>query len=128
MKMFFKIFVVFVFIGCNSKPKSRFEFLKGVSTTVNKMCPMQVDSILKLENTVALPPATFRYNYILKYDTVKYDIHEFEKSLRITTLNMVRTNPESKMFRDINTTVEFNYSDTLGNYLFRIVLKPEEYK
>lgn len=89
---------------------------------------MQVDSILKLENTVALPPSTFRYNYILKYDTVKYDISEFEKSLRITTLNMVRTNPEGEMFRDINATIEFNYSDTLGNYLFRIVLKPEEYK
>ena len=89
---------------------------------------MQIDSILKLKNTVAFPPSTFRYNYTLKYDTSKYDIREFEKSLRITTLNMVRTNPEGRMFKDINATLEFNYSDTLGNYLFRIVFKPEEYK
>jgi hypothetical protein len=128
MKMLFKIFVVIIFIGCNSKPKSRFEFLKGVSTTVNKMCPIQVDSIMKLENTLALPPSTFRYNFTLKYDTVKYDIREFEKSLRMTTLNMAKTNPDGKMFRDMNATLEYNFSDTLGNYLFRMVFKPEEYK
>ena len=88
---------------------------------------MQVDSILKLENTVAIPNSTFRYNYTLRYDTVKYDIHEFEKSLRTTTLNTIKTSPDARMFRDIYTTFEYNYSDTLGNFLFRITIKPEDY-
>ncbi len=94
----------------------------------NKHCPIQVDSILKLESTLALPIATFRYNYTLKYDTVKYDIHEFEKALRKTTVNNVKTSPDGKMFRDFYTTLEYNYSDTLGNYLFRIIIRPEDYK
>ena len=132
MKTIFQILTGLILFSysCQTKTKHKnpYEFLKSVSTDINKKCPIQVDSILKLENTVALPVATFRYNYILKYDTVKYDIREFEKSLRITTLNMARTNPDSKVFKDLYATLEYNFSDTLGNYLFRLVFKPEEYR
>ena len=131
MKTIYKTLIILtLFSSCqqNSNQKSAYEFLKGVSTDINKKCPIQVDSILKLENTVALPVATFRYNYILKYDTVKYDIHEFEKTLRVTTLNMAKTNPDGKMFKDLYTTLEYNFSDILGGFLFRFVFKPEEYR
>ena len=111
-----------------SKQKNTYEFLKTVSMDLNKKCPIQVDSILKLENTMAFPVATFRYNYTLKYDTVKYDIHEFEKTLRVTTLNMAKTNPDGKIFKDLYTTLEYNFSDTLGHFLFRLIYKPEDYK
>jgi hypothetical protein len=104
-----------------------YEFLRTTSNEVNKSCPIQVDSIINLENTVAIPNSTFRYNYTLKYDTVKYDIREFEKSLRVTTLNTVKTSPDAKMFRDIYTTFEYNYNDTLGHFLFRITIKPLDY-
>jgi hypothetical protein len=117
-------------ISCQTrtKPKSAYDVLKSASDYVNMKCPIQIDSILKLENTIAFPVATFRYNMILKYDTVKYDIHAFEKTLRVTTLNMAKTNPDGKMFRDLYTTLEYNFSDTLGSFLFRIVFKPEEYR
>jgi hypothetical protein len=80
-----------------------------------------------LENTVAIPYTTLRYNYTLKYDTLKYDIHEFEKSLKATTLNTVRTNPDAKTLKDLFATIEYNYSDTLGNFLFQIIVRPEDY-
>jgi hypothetical protein len=132
MKTIFKLFIAFTFFSysCQTKTKqtSAYEFLKAVSTDINKKCPIQVDSILKLENTIAFPIATFRYNYTLKFDTVKYDIYEFEKSLKITTLNMAKTNPDGKMFKNLYTTLEYNFSDTSGNFLFRMVFKPEEYR
>ena len=130
VKSLFPVILLFAFLlfSCKSKQKTKYEFLKAVSTDINKTCPIQVDSILKLENTVAHPIATFRYNYILKYDTVKYDIHEFEKSLTKTTLNTVKTSPDAKMFRDMYATLEYNYSDTSGNFLFRIVIEPKDYK
>ena len=122
------VILIIVVLGCKTKQKSKYEFLKTVSTDVNKKCPMQVDSVLTLENTIAHPIATFRYNYTLKYDTVKYDIHEFERTLKKTTLNTVRTSPDAKMFRDMYATLEYNFSDTMGNYLFLIIIKPEDYK
>lgn len=130
MKINFQLVIALtiLLLSCKTNQKSKYEFLKAMSTDINKSCPIQVDSILKLENTIAHPSATFRYNYTLKFDTVKYDIHEFEKSLTKTTLNTVRTSPDAKMFRDMYATLEYNYSDTEGNYLFRIVIAPEDYK
>ena len=32
------------------------------------------------------------------------------------------------MFKKLFVTFEYNYSDTLGNHLFRIVIKPEDYE
>ena len=95
---------------------------------LNEKCPIQIDSVIKLENSVAIPLSIFRYNYVLKYDTNKYDIREFKKSLEITTLNMAKTNPDGKIFKDLQTTLEYNFSDTLGYFLFRLVFKPDEYK
>lgn len=132
MKSFIRFYLLLTifFASCqtNTKTKSAYDFLRNISMDVNQKCPIQVDSIIRLENTIAHPIATFRYNYTLKYDTVRYDIHEFEKSLRQTTLNTVKTSPDGKIFRDLFTTLEYNYSDTLGNFLFRIVIKPEDYK
>ncbi len=130
MKLFFWLFLsaATLLLSCKTRQKSKYDFLKAISANVNKTCPIQVDSILKLENTIAHPIATFRYNYSLKFDTVKYDIHEFEKALKKTTLNTVRTSTDAKMFRDMLATLEYNYSDTSGNYLFRIVITPEDYK
>jgi hypothetical protein len=123
----FLFFVATLFLtNCNTNaPDRTYQFLKDLSTDVNKSCPLRVDSIIKLENTVAIPSSTFRYNYTLDYDTAKYDIHEFEKSMRLTTLNSIRTSPDAKTLKDIFATIECNYSDTLGNFLFRIVIKPE---
>jgi hypothetical protein len=116
-------------ISCQGKRqyKSAYEFLKAMSTDLNKTLPIQVDSVLKLESTVAIPAATFRYNYTLRFDTVTYDIREFQKSLTITTVNTVKTSPDAAHFRKMFATIEYNYSDTLGNYLFRIVVKPGDY-
>jgi len=129
MKISSKLFIALttILFSCKSK-ESKYEFLRVVSKDINKTCPIQVDSILRLENTVAHPIATFRYNYTLKFNTTAYDIHEFEKSIRKTTLNTFKTSPDAKMFRDMYATVEYNYSDTLGNYLFRIAIEPKDYK
>lgn len=130
MNVPFRLFIAVTVLvcSCKAKQKTTYEFLKALSNDLNKKYPIQVDSILKLENTVAFPIATFRYNYTLKFDTAKYDIQEFEKALRKTTLNTVKTNPDGKMFRDMYATLEYNYSDTLGNYLFRIIIRPGDYR
>jgi molybdopterin-guanine dinucleotide biosynthesis protein A len=127
-------FIVFVStnlfsVACNAPNTNKrvYSFLKKTAESASKECPIQVDSVMKLENIVAFYPSTLRYNYTLKYDTIKYDIREFEKSLRVTTLNTVSTSPDSKIFRDLFTTLEYNYNDTLGNFLFRIVITPEDY-
>jgi len=130
MKQFLLLLSLIVIIqGCQSKRKykSAYEFLKAMSTDINKTLPLQVDSVLKLESTVAIPDVTFRFNYTLQFDTITYDIREFEKSLTRTTINTVKTSPDAAHFRKMFATIEYNYSDTLGNYLFRIIVGPGDY-
>jgi hypothetical protein len=130
MIRFLAVIVVALFLtNCeNDKPVSKRveNVLKGIAEDINKSCPMRVDSLIRLENTLA-DGTTFRYNYTLKFDTVKNDLKRFEKDLRITTLNTLKTSPDAKYFRGLRATMVYHFSDTLGNYLFEMVMNPKEY-
>ncbi|GEM_PF-2085636 len=104
-----------------------FSYLKKAAESASKSCPVQVDSILRLENVTAFVPATLRYNYSLLFDTTLYDLNDFKEKLRKNTLNTVKTSPGAKTFHSLLTTFEYNYSDTTGNFLFRFIISPEEY-
>lgn len=129
MKRILILSACFLLIYCKKikSQTSTYDFLKTVANDVNKSCPIPVDNILKLENTVGLPNSTFRYNHTLRYYTIKYDILAFAKSLRTTTLTTVKTSPDALMFKKLFVTLEYDYKDSLGSFLFRIVLEPEEY-
>ena len=123
------IATVLFFIACESNPpvSKRVEaVLKDMAEQVNKYCPMRVDSIIRLESTYAVN-TTFRYNYTLKFDTVKNDLQRFKKDLRVTTLNSLKTSPDAKILRGLYATVVYHFSDTSGNYLFEMVMLPKEY-
>lgn len=116
-------------LGCKEKSadqKVNF-FLKKTAEHASKNCPVQVDSILRLENVTAFSPATLRYNYSLKLDTTKYDLNAFKQSLRTTTLNSIKTNPDAQVFRKLFTTFEYSCNDSIGNFLFRITIRPSDY-
>ena len=104
-----------------------FSYLKKAAETASKSCPVQVDSILRLENVTAFEPATLRYNYSLRFDTTLYDVSDFKEKLRKNTLNTVKTSPDANIFRAMLTTFEYSYLDTTGNFLFRFTISPEEY-
>lgn len=116
-------------VGCNepSTNDKVYSYLKKAAESASKSCPVQVDSILRLENVTALPPSTLRYNYTLKFDTVKYDLGSFKRDLTKTTRNSVKTSPDGQPFRRLFATFEYNYQDTLGNFLFRIIIPPDDY-
>lgn len=115
--------------GCREKPRkpSAYVHLLAMSANINKMLPIRVDSILTLHSTAAVPVATLQYNYTLKIDTNLYDMPAFKEALRVMTVNEVRTSADGKGLRKLLVTIENHYRDTLGNYLFRIVVEPEDY-
>lgn len=43
-------------------------------------------------------------------------------------LNFVKTNPQMKMLRDNNLTLNYFYKDKNGVYLFQIPVTPDQYK
>jgi hypothetical protein len=102
--------------------------LMETANELNKSCPLMVDNITRLDNTIALPDKVFQYNYtvvnVVK-DSIKTD--DLKLYLQPRILNEVRTNPAMKFVRDNHVTVNYSYKDKIGVFLFDITVKPEQY-
>jgi hypothetical protein len=88
-----------------------------------------VDSLTRLDNTVALPNKVFQYNYSLIPATKEsIDFEGLKTYLTPRILNDVKTNPGMKYVRDNKVTVNYSYKDMNGEFLFLISVKPEDYQ
>jgi hypothetical protein len=113
----------------NPKPKNSIDsLLVNVAKEINKSCPMQLDKITTLTNTIALPDKVLRYNYSLNLDKDSIDINEMIRNTEPKIINGVKTNPDMKKFRDDNVTLSYNYADRKGIFLFKIDVTPDKYK
>lgn len=93
--------------------------LKAASELTNKNCPMYVDSITRLDNTLALPNSTFQYNYSIKTDAVVIDINLLKQNLESNILNSIKTNPSLKAFRDNKVRMVYSYNNEKGNFFIQ---------
>ena len=99
------------------------------ASEINKSCPIMVDAETRLDNTVALPNKTIQYNYTLvNIEKGDIDISEFENYLQPVILNIIKTSPDLKYFRDNDVTMAYNYKDKNGEHLLKLTFKPEDYK
>ncbi|MCL2727763.1 MAG: hypothetical protein FWD56_05215 [Bacteroidales bacterium] len=95
---------------------------------MNKVCPMMVDSLTRLDNTIALPSKTFQNNYTLGFAKEDVDLSIFQSNMELVILNNSRTNPDLQFFRDRDVTIKHFYKDFEGNHLFTITVTPSQYK
>lgn len=105
------------------------KMLVETADEINRTCPIMIDNATRLDNTTALPDNAFQYNYTL-VSMVKdsINIDELMNNLEPTVINYVKTNPDMKTIRDNNTTISYDYKDKYGVHLFKITIKPEQYK
>jgi hypothetical protein len=100
-----------------------------VANEINKKCPMMVDSITRFDNAAALTNNVFKFNYtILTADKSDYDTAALQSAIKPAALNLLKTDPQYKIYRDKNTTLAFTYRDKNGSYLCTIRFTPGEYK
>ncbi len=111
------------------KPPTFDKQMMKTASEINKSCPIMVDAETRLDNTVALPNKTIQYNYTLvNIEKGDIDISEFENYLQPVILNIIKTSPDLKYFRDNDVTMAYNYKDKNGEYLLKLTFKPEDYK
>lgn len=103
--------------------------LMEVASELNKTCPFMVDSETRLDNALALPNNVFQYNYTLvNISKESVNIEEARNSLEPSIVNVVKTNPDMKYFRDHKTTINYSYKDKTGVFILTITVKPEQYQ
>jgi hypothetical protein len=111
------------------KPGAVSKEMMNIASELNKACPVMVDSITRLDNTIAMPGNVFQYNYTLvNIEKDKLDITGFQNSLEPRIVNLVKTSPQMQYQRDHKWTLNYLYKDKNGVYIFMIVVSPDKYE
>ena len=103
------------------------DVMTKTANEINKRCPMMVDSITRLDNSVALTNNVFQFNYTINNaDKSNYDTIALQNGVRSSALNALKTDPKYKIYRDNNITLSFVYHDKNGSYLCSIFMNAND--
>ncbi len=98
---------------------------------INETMPIVVESGLRCENVNALPGRKFQYNFtltdLLKEDVDTSRIKNFIVKRKPLLINAIRTDSSMELFRQQKVTLIYTYRDKHANYLYNIIIKPEDY-
>jgi hypothetical protein len=111
-----------------SKQSDFDKVLIQTSNEINKSCPILVDQETRLDNTTVLPGKTLIYNYtLLNLEKSQISVDTIKKYVVPTILNLVRTSPDMKIFRENETTFKYLYKDKIGAFVYELTVTPEMY-
>lgn len=100
-----------------------------VANEINKNCPIMVDQYTQLDNAMTLPGNIFQYNYTLITITKdEVDLDTVKRYIEPGIINNVKTNPDLKLYRDHETTLNYYYKDRNGEFVHKISVTPDMYK
>ncbi|TGK86865.1 hypothetical protein EHQ24_04495 [Leptospira noumeaensis] len=111
-----------------SKNSSFEDLLRQTANDINRNCPQTIDKDTRLDNVAIFPNKRFQYNYsIIAYSASEIDIQALEKNLYPVILNTIKSSPDMKLFRENEVTLVYSYRDKMGNYIFSMEFKPNDY-
>ena len=111
------------------KSSTNNDVMTQAANEINKKCPIMADSITRFDNSAALTNNVFQFNYtITNADKSNYDTIALQSAVRPITLNLLKTDPKYKLYRDNNTTLSFVYHDKNGSYLCNVLMNSNDTK
>lgn len=102
--------------------------LSAMAEEINAQCPMLIDRNTRLDHTVALPNQVFQYNYtLLNFSAATTNVEALKTQVEPIITNSIKTAPDMKAFRDQKMTMNYQYKDSLGIFMFELSISPEKY-
>ncbi len=99
------------------------------SREINKILPLIVDSVTRLDTTVALPGNQFGYEYtLLNLDYDKIDLPELKKEMRSKLIASYQTKEDMNAFREMKVILNYSYKKVSGEELFEISISPDDFE
>ena len=95
----------------------------------NENCPLIIQEGIQLESVSLPKEKVVQYNLTLvnvKKETAEIDV--IKKNIEESLISTTKENPGLKVFRDQNYTLIYNYKDLKNEYLFEVVITPQQYK
>jgi len=74
-----------------------------------------------------VPGKNIKYYHTVS-DVVISDTTLFKSNLKPQVISVVKTNPDMKFFRENDVTMQYQYNDQVGKYLFLMIISPQDYK
>ncbi len=101
-----------------------------VTNQVNKKLPMVLDKYTTLDSIMVLGNRSLLYKYTVTdkspFDGI--DISTLSDSMKKISINIIKTSPNTKLYRDNDVKLKYIYYDNEGNYLFEFSIYPKDYK
>jgi len=120
-------FVLLISLNFNCKTKDIDTNLQLLSERINNKCPIIIDSKTVLLSTSVPCQKCFLYLYQLDFDSNTSNINEFVTNKKEFIINSVKTSKDMSYFKNNNITISYQYVDTKGNALTKIIISPEDY-
>jgi hypothetical protein len=99
------------------------------ASEINKSCPLMVDQDTQLDNSIAMPENTFQYNYtLINTEKSMVDVEQLKNYITPNLINIVKTHPDLKNFRENKVTIAYSYSDKNKEFLFKVSISPDLYE
>lgn len=117
----FVLMLSLTFVQCGSKNNTELEkALETLVKTINKQCPIRVDSIMQLDSCVAKEKELTFY-YTVTEDGI-FDAEIFDEIAVPTIKDNLKNNSQLDFFRKHNVSMKYIYSDNNRNKLYELFL------
>lgn len=126
-KFLFAICSLFILYSCDVIRQKQ---LEGIANKTTRSCPMQLNSETILNSVEASSNFTLIYNYTLKgveAERYRQSIDDyFLKVLKQNMLSILRYSPDYKYVTKNEFSLNYNYYDEAGNFIYNILITPTD--
>lgn len=102
--------------------------LQEVAQEINRQSPVQVDQLTRLDSASSGKTNLTYYYTLLQTENSEINLDTVNKYIRSGIIESLRINPDVKIFRDNNITLDYNYFDRNGEIVTVISVTPEMYQ
>lgn len=103
--------------------------LKEAAAELNEQSPIQIDQFTRLDSASTIGNTNLIYYYTLvEIEKSEVNLDTVNKYIRPGIIENVKNNPDLKMYRDNDITMDYKYFDKKGEFTLEISVTPELYQ
>tara|TARA_B100000809_G_C14776202_1_gene401277 strand:+ start:70 stop:507 length:438 start_codon:yes stop_codon:yes gene_type:complete len=124
------IFFALTYYGSQQLFKKDLESeLKNAALELNKLTPIKVDQFSRLDSASTIGKTNFIYYYtLIGLEESEVNLDTVNKYIRPNIIENVKNNPDLKIYRENNITMDYKYYDKNGKFALDISVTPDLYK
>lgn len=123
------LLVALLAAGCTSNEKALHKKLSEMAVELSASTPVMLDPYTRFDGALVTPENVFRYHYtVLNTQNPQQLVNDMMRTMESEMKATFATNPDLRIFTQNNVTVEYIYTDSTGENIHTVTIKPQDYK